>query len=231
MITPRKNRPQRSTHRAFTLMELMVVIAIVAVLIGIALPTYERGIAMSDKTGCTSNLRQIGFAITTYAADHGGSLPVMGSNRMLATSKINNGESVTILSEYLGLPTPTVTPVISQTFICPAWRRHWNKTTEGPCYSNVFLLKRASENKRFFPYLSPFGKPGASNTQPFTLAQLNSLSDFSPSLQWAMQDCDQLNYSAASMPGLAPTPVHQTFRNVLFFDMHIEQVNASTILD
>ncbi|HEX8876867.1 MAG TPA: type II secretion system protein [Phycisphaerales bacterium] len=52
---------------AFTLIELLIVIAIVALLIALALPSLRGAIAASRTTKCLSNQRQLGVAWTMYA--------------------------------------------------------------------------------------------------------------------------------------------------------------------
>ncbi|WP_428389354.1 DUF1559 domain-containing protein [Mucisphaera sp.] len=60
-----------STRRhGFTLIELLVTISVIALLIGILLPSLSTARASAKQTQCMSNLRQIGIALASYEVDH-----------------------------------------------------------------------------------------------------------------------------------------------------------------
>src|SRR5262245_26599211 len=60
---------------AFTLVELLVVIGIIAILIGVLLPTLGRARMSAKSVQCLSNLRSIGQGVFLYATMHKGVLP------------------------------------------------------------------------------------------------------------------------------------------------------------
>jgi len=60
---------------AFTLVELLVVMAIIALLAGLMLPVVAAGLAAGKRSASGANLRQIGIAIGAYTHDHKGRFP------------------------------------------------------------------------------------------------------------------------------------------------------------
>ncbi len=65
----------RRKPRAFTLVELLVVIGIISVLAGLLMPSLYAARRAAVRTQCLSNQRQIGAAIFLYAGSYGGVIP------------------------------------------------------------------------------------------------------------------------------------------------------------
>ena len=63
------------SRKGFTLIELMIVIAIIAILAAILVPNFIRARAQGQVTACKSNLKNIGTALEMYSTDNSGRFP------------------------------------------------------------------------------------------------------------------------------------------------------------
>src|SRR6186713_961922 len=80
MKTRKSNRPAtiRGTSRtetAFTLVELLVVIAIIAILASLLLPALSKAKTKAQTARCLSNLRQLGIGVELYTSDFNQTFP------------------------------------------------------------------------------------------------------------------------------------------------------------
>lgn len=67
--------PSRVSSRAFTLIEMLIAIGIIAILAGLLLPALKMALFAARRTACMSNLRQIGIGFHSYIQDYGDVFP------------------------------------------------------------------------------------------------------------------------------------------------------------
>ena len=75
MARSQRTRHRRSERRGFSLIELLVVITIIALLIGILLPTLSSARDTVRVTTCLSRQHQLSLGVSVYAADHNDQIP------------------------------------------------------------------------------------------------------------------------------------------------------------
>jgi prepilin-type N-terminal cleavage/methylation domain-containing protein len=221
----------RSGKNAFTLTELLVAIAIIAILAALLLPVLSAAKQKSNRTQCINNFKQLGLAIQMYADDHGNQLP--GPVWLGFYENYDNEDYTRLtyyLATYMGLPAPQSAPQDAPLARCPAAARCW--TEADPTTLAMSLSRPLSymtvlyvTNLNSGVVVRPFGYP-ESSMPPFTNEDeppklLHDI--YNPALSWVLTDVDQQNgFPAAAYYAFLPkTPAHGSVRNQLFFDWHI----------
>jgi len=64
--------PQLRIRRGFTLVEMLIVVAIIAILAAILIPNFVHARAESQTSACEANEKQIATSVEEYAVDHNG---------------------------------------------------------------------------------------------------------------------------------------------------------------
>ncbi len=122
-------------RRGFTLVEMLIVIAIIAVLGGVAYPVSMSMIRKSREVACLGNLRQIGVGLQGYVNDNNNRLPELALGR---ASK-NSPEPVleTVLLDYVGGADVFHCPADKEEFRKSGSSYNWNITQNGLPISKV----------------------------------------------------------------------------------------------
>ncbi len=197
-------------RKAFTLIELMVVVAVIGILVALLVPAVTSMRISSFQNQCLSNLHSVGTAISMYVNDNDGTLP--GPTYWSQSSVPNDSRFLAgYLAPYLGFPNISFQPgKLSKvsSFRCPACT--WSEFSYAACQQ----IKSAP-----FVNKSPWGDLSASPaTAPMKMIALTS-SGTPLSKQWAL--CDRYGTNLPSGAASAGPGRHRQV-SVLFFDWHVE---------
>ena len=123
-------------RRAFTLIELLTVIAIIGILAAILIPTVGRVRESARTANCSSNLRQITMALKLYAEANKGRFP-SGTDNTSGTDVAWNKA----IAPYLPLRGTSETSPVHAVFICPSANYGGKTGTElGATYTTTGAL-------------------------------------------------------------------------------------------
>lgn len=152
------NRPPQ---RAFTLIEMIVVMAVIAILAAFAYPVYQRSVASGRAAACLSNLRQLSAGLNAYLNENDMKMPTLQIGR----DSLNQDVPVidNTLDKYIS---------DKRVFACPADNKNlatktgtsycWNVALNGQAVANLNFLQLAtdtshipviSDKEGFHPYL------------------------------------------------------------------------------
>jgi len=109
--------------KGFTLIELMIVIAIIAILAAVLVPNFMRAREASRLTACKSNLKNISTAVETYSNDWDGLYP--GGTGGLGKTAISAVAAGSLQNDYVQKRTVCPTQKGEYFFTQSASIRYW----------------------------------------------------------------------------------------------------------
>lgn len=248
-------RPSRTA--AFTLVELLSVIAIIGILAAILIPTVGAVRATAQQSTCAGNLRQIALATLAYAGEHRGQLPgartVSSSgvetwtsmfrairNPAVNTVDFSNESSVSTSRQYA----THIAAFLDTTKEGTLWRCPANTAAmETSLASNsanetTYLLnQRTTTNRQLFfggVNIAPVrlneitAAAGTSTTGSTSSGRAwSSVTDLNQI--WMITDLDSTNYTESPFAGAQVPMPHKGGRNYAFFDGHAEHRSAANL--
>jgi prepilin-type processing-associated H-X9-DG protein len=206
---------QRARGAAFTLVELLVVIGIIALLVGILLPALSKAREQANITKCMANLQQIGLGIEMYNQLSRGAMP-MAMERFFSNPAVigfvGGGRGRT----WAGL-LRDVAKVPTYVFRCPSDARDFSLDNSGllvPMSSETGLSDTYSSNTLFvYSYGCPFAGYGPSATplrrMPWSIAA---------------SDANSIKFTGA----FKRVQIRQSSRLQLVWDAYVPWLSTST---
>jgi len=221
-------------RQAFTLVELLVTIAIIGILAALVLTALSQAKEKADRTHCASNLKQLGVTIQLYADDQSDQLP--GPCWLGLYEEYDNMDFTRMpyyIAPYMGLPAAQATPQDAPLARCPSAAKKW---TPGDVTTNLMSnyvplsymaaleITNITSGVVTRPFGYPYTQPPYNTDTNEAPKQLHNI--YNPTMSWALTDVDQQNGKPAAYyyDYLPVNPVHGSVRNNLFFDWHVAAV-------
>jgi len=210
-----KLKVDSKSESGFTLIEMLVVIAIIALLAALLVPGVTRAMRRAVLMTCQGNLQQMGHAIELYVDAHDSHYPPYPYTEGLSAAQsgiISSNKSSLryYLASYLG--TKDIKKSHDPTFTCPATA----KLPPNQLNNIQYVINHAAtiDGSVVDVWIHNTGKSGTPSKR---------LS--APSSQWMISDADQTHPYVGSgwsnYDKFAPYPGHVDRWNNLYFDMHV----------
>lgn len=224
-LSRHQNIPNPASYRAFTLVELVVVVTILALVAAMSLPALCKTNIKSHGLQCMSNMKTLNAAWTTWSLDNGEKL--MGSRDWVVLSDMSDPASVEFIDLNRRLTTSPFIVYLGENvkvYKCPADPRvstHslYKGTPIARSYSvNIWMGTDGGPGYTVFKKMSDMNRPGPANTFVFA-DEGKSIND--PVMFVPMDTYDPIN-----LPGKAwidvPASFHSNAGNLSFVDGHVE---------
>jgi len=212
---------QHAGRAGFTLIELLATIAIVAILAALALTAMGAVRAQGDRAKAISNMRQIGSAIASYAADKDSQLPgPLWPGQVAEFDPARAGRLVRELAPYLGLETPAK-PTVIDIFMPPAYRRITPAASLSTARTFVMNMAVSSGNSTINPWGSLAANDGSG---PQRLGNI-------PTTAWGFSDADRQHPRVVGASWAANTPAEPIHKKRLawFFNGSVSPIETTEL--
>jgi prepilin-type N-terminal cleavage/methylation domain-containing protein/prepilin-type processing-associated H-X9-DG protein len=216
---PMTARLKRNSPPGFTLVELLVVMAIIAILVAVSVPAYTMAIMQANKAKCAANLRNIGVGMLAFAGDNNGNLPESGGvipyNSIDSTTKQNGWTQQ--LEPYMGAGSAMENSSGTSVYQCP----DRGLVSDNKYYSYFNGAHAADPN------------PSSGGTfGPVCLLKMHAQSqhiiagDIGHAGVFTVDDADKDDYGANNPAFGSAIVIHGGSVNLLFGDGHVENARS-----
>jgi prepilin-type processing-associated H-X9-DG protein/prepilin-type N-terminal cleavage/methylation domain-containing protein len=230
--------PSRLDHRAFTLVELLTVIAIIGILAAIIIPTAGKVRQSAQTAKCASTLRQIANASAIYLTENPKGYYLPNAWRNASNNQIN-WYSIEELHTILGRKTTGLTDPLPSQYMCPGAANATNNNIikPGGYASNYYGLSVVpGTDGGWTPKKNvAFASRAAAATALVTPSRVIQFAD---GQNWQMGYTETLacgNADATTASGTEGTNVmafrHNGKANIAFYDGHVETRDYNYIME
>ena len=228
-------------RQEFTLIEMLIVIAVISILVSLLLPALKRAREKADGIACVSQLKQIGVVDQNYTNDNRGIWTVMG---MMEYFHPGNGTTYSIYypqfywrQGYLPPSQGSGSPgsfYIGKAYCCPGLVKHFNLPNSAGRYLSPYCYATRADIRR------GFGDDALDVTSLlyFRMTGVMDLSKARRPSAFNLRGCSSNGLSAVNGQQMycmltspkAPAGIHTRNANMIFLDGHAEPVSRTRMV-